>query len=301
MSLPLLPYKSRYCSAPDGLNLHLRDYGSSLDPGVPAVCLPGLTRTAADFGLLASALSAGLEGARRRVLAIDYRGRGLSEHDRNWQNYSLEIENQDLLAILAAMDIAAAIFVGTSRGGLHAMLLSATRPAVLRGVVLNDIGPVLEPRGMARIRGYVGKLPLPRSIPDAAGLLKDIMSGHFTGLSAADWELYAKMTFADDVGRISPRYDRNLAKTLENLDLEQPLPALWPQFDGLRGIPLLVVRGANSDLLSEGTFEEMARRHPGAETYVVEGQGHAPLLIDKETICRICGFAARIDSAARGI
>jgi pimeloyl-ACP methyl ester carboxylesterase len=298
MSPPQVSFESRFVSAPDGLRLHVREYGSRLDPGIPVVCLAGLTRNSADFGPLASALSAGPIGVKRRVLALDYRGRGLSEYDRNWQNYSLDIENKDVLAVLTAMEIEAAIFVGTSRGGLHTMLLSATRPAVLRGAILNDIGPVMEPRGMARIRGYVGKLPEPRSLADAIDLLKEIMSERFNGLSEAAWEAYARMTFTDAVGRISTQYDRNLMRPLETLDLEQPLPALWPQFDGMRGAPLLIIRGANSDLLSLDTLQEMVRRHKGAETHTVKGQGHAPLLIDEETITQILSFVARIDSAA---
>jgi pimeloyl-ACP methyl ester carboxylesterase len=300
MRLQQIPFESRFCAALDGLRLHVRDYGSPLDPGIPVVCLAGLTRNSADFGPLASALASGLNGAKRRVLALDYRGRGFSEYDRDWKNYSLDIENSDLLSVLTALEIDAAIFIGTSRGGLHTMLLSATRPTVIRGAVLNDIGPVLEPRGMARIRGYVGRLPVPRSIPDAADLLKEMMSERFNGLSEADWEVYAKITFADAVGRIKSRYDQNLMKTLEGLDLEQPLPTLWPQFDGLRGVPLLILRGANSDLFSAETLKEMTERHPGAEVHTVEGQGHAPLLLDQETVARICGFAAKIDGVARG-
>jgi len=196
------------------------------------------------------------------------------------------------------MEIEAAIFIGTSRGGLHTMLLSATRPAVIAGAVLNDIGPVLESRGMARIRGYVGRLPQPRSVPDAVDLLKETMSERFNGLSEADWETYARITFADAVGRIGQRYDRNLTKPLESLDLEQPLQTLWPQFDGLRAVPLLILRGANSDLLTVETLKEMVARHPGAEVHIVEGQGHAPLLLDAETIHRICAFVAANDRAA---
>jgi pimeloyl-ACP methyl ester carboxylesterase len=171
----------------------------------------------------------------------------------------------------------------------------------LLGAVLNDIGPVLEPRGMARIRGYVGKLPAPRSIPDAVDLLKEMMSERFNRLSEADWEAYAKITFTDAVGRIGPRYDQNLMKTLIDLDLEQPLPSMWPQFDGLAHVPLLILRGANSDLLSIATLNEMKTRHPGAQTYTVQGQGHAPLLLDQETITRICAFVGKIDPVPAGI
>ncbi|HEY8031036.1 MAG TPA: alpha/beta hydrolase [Methylocella sp.] len=299
MSILELPFESHFTSAPDGLRLHVREYGSRLDPGVPVVCLAGLTRNSADFGSLASALAAGLKGAKRRVLALDYRGRGLSDYDRNWKNYTLEIENADVLSVLVAMEIDAAIFIGTSRGGLHTMLLSATRPAVIRGAVLNDIGPVVESRGMARIRGYVGKLPEPRTLSDAVDLLKETMSERFNGLTEADWEAYARITFTDAVGRMGQRYDRDLMKPLESLDLEQPLPTLWPRFDGLRGIPLLIIRGANSDILSAATFQEMAARHKGTELLTVKGQGHAPLLLDEETINRICAFAAAADNAAR--
>ncbi|MGH6936267.1 MAG: alpha/beta fold hydrolase, partial [Methylocella sp.] len=112
-------------------------------------------------------------------------------------------------------------------------------------------------------------------------------------------EAYAKITFTDAVGRIGHRYDRNLMKALESLDLERPFPTLWPWFDGLRNVPLLIIRGANSDLLSAGTVQEMAARHPGAEVLIVEGQGHAPLLLDEETISRICGFVAAADCAPR--
>jgi pimeloyl-ACP methyl ester carboxylesterase len=298
LNLPRVAIESRFCSAPDGLKLHLREYGSLYDPGIPVVCLAGLTRNSVDFGPLAIAAASGLKGPKRRVLALDYRGRGLSDHDPNWKNYSVEVENMDVLSVLAAMEIEGAIFVGTSRGGLHTMQISATRPSVLRGAVLNDIGPVLEPRGVARIRSYVGKLPVPNSISDAVDLLKEMMSERFNGLSTTDWEKYARMTFANDVGRIEMRYDRNLMKPLEALDLEQPLPTLWPQFNGLRDIPLLIIRGANSDLLSVETLQEMLRRHPGAECHTVKGQGHAPLLIDEVTIDRICGFIARVDKVA---
>jgi pimeloyl-ACP methyl ester carboxylesterase len=299
MPLSELPYENRFFSASDGLRLHLRDYGSPLDPGLTVVCLPGLTRNAADFGPLASALASGLAGGRRRrVLALDYRGRGLSDYDRDWKNYSLPVENDDILSVLTAAGVERAIFVGTSRGGLHAMLLSATRPTAIAGVVLNDVGPVLEPRGLARIRSYVGKLPPPTSEADAIDLLKRLMSQQFNGLSESDWAAFAKISFADDKGRYGARYDPNLMKAIEVFDLEQPPPALWAQFDGLRNVPLMIIRGGNSDLFSPDTLAEMARRHPGCETYVVEGQGHAALLLDAASIEKIASFVARAEAGS---
>ncbi len=287
-------FQHRFILASDGLRLHFRDYGSALDPGLPVVCLPGLTRSAADFGPLAGALASGLAGQRRRVLALDYRGRGLSDYDPDWKNYSLPVENDDILSVLTATGIERATIIGTSRGGLHAMLLSATLPSVIAAVVLNDIGPVLEPQGLARIRSYVGKLPPPTSEADAIDLAKRLMSAQFTSLGEADWAAFARMTFADEKGNYALRYDQKLGKTIESFDLEQPPAPLWAQFDGLTGAPLLIIRGANSDLLSPQTMAEMARRHPGGETYVVEGQGHAPLLMDAPTMTRIAAFIASI-------
>jgi pimeloyl-ACP methyl ester carboxylesterase len=292
-------FDSRFYSAPDGLRLHVRDFGSPLDPGVPVVCLAGLSRNSTDFIPLASALAGGGAGQRRRVLALDYRGRGLSAYDPDWRNYRLDVEGADILTILAAAGIEAAIFVGTSRGGLHIMRLSGTRPSILHAAVLNDIGPVIEPRGMARIRSYIGKMPVPGTLPDAIDLVKRIMSEHFDGLTDGEWAAYAKATFTDDYGRFGPRYDQNLMKPLEAFDLEQPLPTCWPQFDGLRDIPLLVIRGANSDLFSPVTLDAMTARHKACESYIVEGQGHAPLLLDQRSIERICAFVASADKLPR--
>ena len=237
MSLSPVEPVSRFHAAPDGLKLHLLDY----DPGssaTPVVCLPGLARTAGDFDALARRLS-----KKRRVIAIDYRGRGQSEWDKDWRNYNVFVENADILAQLAAIGVSKANVVGTSRGGLHAMIMSATRPALLRAVILNDIGAVIEAKGMTRIRGYVGKLPQPASWPDAVALAKQIMSAQFPGLGEADWEAYARATFEEKDGRFATRYDTNLMRTLEGLDLKVALPTLWPQFEGLRNVPVLIKNG----------------------------------------------------------
>lgn len=284
------PVESRYVTAPDGLRLHVRDWTPQGGEATPVVCLPGLARTAADFEPLATRLANGAAGRPRRVLALDYRGRGLSDRDSDWRNYDLKIENADILACLDALGVEKAVFVGTSRGGLHIMTLAATRPAALRGAVLNDIGPVIEANGLARIRGYVGKLPNPSSLEDAIDLLKRTMGAQFPSLHEDDWHAYARLTFEEKDGRFTPRYDTKLMKTLEGLDLDAPLPTAWAQFEGLAGIPVLTLRGETSDLLSPQTLEEMQRRHPRFETHVIPGQGHAPLLLDQPTLERICAF-----------
>lgn len=290
-----LAVESHFISAPDGLKLHARTYGSALAPGTPVLCLPGLARTAADFDAVARKLASGGAARERRVVALDYRGRGLSDRDRDWNNYHLRVENADVLACMDALGVEHAILLGTSRGGLHTMLMAATRPGAIRAAILNDIGPVIEAQGLARIRGYVGKLPAPRSWSDAVDLAKRIMGAQFTALSEDDWLAYAKLTFEEKDGRFAPRYDPNLMKTLERIDLEEPLPTAWPQFEGLSGAPVLSLRGENSDLLTEGTVAEMAKRHPRFTAHTVPGQGHAPLLLDEPTIRVICDFVADCD------
>jgi pimeloyl-ACP methyl ester carboxylesterase len=280
---------SHFITAQDGLKLHVRAYGSSATSALPVVCLPGLTRTGADFHPLASALSDDAERPRY-VLALDYRGRGLSDYDSNPDNYSLPVELADVLSVLTALEVGKAVFVGTSRGGLLTMLLGPARPAALAGVVLNDIGPVLEPPGLARIKSYVGQLPQLNSFGEAAESLRQLFSPQFPALSAADWRELAQRMFRDQGGRIIPDYDPKLAHALRDVDIERPLPALWEQFDSLADVPLLIIRGENSDLLSAATVEAMRARRRQCEVLMVPDQGHAPLLADEETISRIGAF-----------
>ncbi len=291
MTDPSAGWTSRFLSAPDGLRLHLRDYGDRLSPRLPVVCLPGLTRPAGDFDALARVLVA--QG--RRVIAPDYRGRGLSEWDKDWRHYDVFVENADIQAQLIALEIDRAIFVGTSRGGLHVMALAALKPSLLHAAVLNDIGPVIENAGLVRIRSYVGRMPLPSSYADAVDLLKQLFGGQFTNVTEEDWETYARLTYVERDGRLAPGFDPAILKTLEALDLEAPLPVLWPQFDGLVNVPLLVLRGANSDLLSPATLDAIVARRPRCEAHVVEGQGHAPLILDAPTIARVARFVAEVD------
>ena len=294
MPAPLQGYQSHFLSAPDGLKLHVRDYNSAANRALPVVCLAGLSRNSVDFDVLATALANGSAGPPRRVVALDYRGRGLSEYDRDWRNYNVAVESADILAVLTALGIGEAAFVGTSRGGIHIMALAAQRPGLIKAAVLNDIGPVLEARGLARIRGYIGKLPMPGSWPDAVDLLKRINNAQFSGLSEADWEIFARTTFQETGGKFSGSYDPKLMNTLKNIDLEAALPTMWPQFAGLNHAPMLVLRGENSDLLSNATVHEMQERHPDCQAFVVTGQGHAPLLVDAPSLERIARFIATL-------
>jgi pimeloyl-ACP methyl ester carboxylesterase len=289
-------YTSRFITAQDGLKLHARDYGPRIDQVCPLVCLPGLARTSADFHALAGALAAHPDGARR-VLALDFRGRGRSQYDRKPANYNLAVELSDLLAVLTALDVGTAVLVGTSRGGILTMLLAAARPGAIAGAVLNDIGPVLEPRGLVRIKSYVGKLPQPKTFDEAADILRRLFNAQFPRLSAEEWLGFARRTFIEQDGRIVPDYDPALSTILQSVDLERPLPAMWREFDALTRVPVLAIRGANSDLLSAETLAAMRKRSPRVEAAEVPDQGHAPFLADSETIERIAMFAVACERA----
>jgi pimeloyl-ACP methyl ester carboxylesterase len=281
---------SVFVTAPDGLKLHVRCHGPRLAPNLPVVCLPGLTRTTADFEELAVALASSPE-TPRRVLSIDYRGRGLSDYDRDPRNYTLLTELADLRAVLTALDVAPAVFVGTSRGGLLTMLLAAAQPMAIAGAVLNDIGPVIEPTGLARIKSYVGKLPPLKSFEEGAQIFRRLFSQHFTRFTDQDWLAYSRRSFKVVQHRLVPTYDVGLAKTMEGIDFNRPLPPMWAQFDALARVRLMVLRGENSDLLSENTVTAMRTRRSAMETVDVPGQGHAPVL-SGEFIGRIADFVA---------
>ena len=285
-----------YFSARDGLRLHARHYPARGSRGFnrrPVLCLPGLTRNGRDFHDLAVALSSSSFEARD-VYTFDYRGRGLSQFDPDWRNYAVPIEMLDVLDVITVAGLESVAVIGTSRGGLIAHLLAAARPAVMGALVLNDIGPVVERAGLARISAYVGRVPLPGSWADAAKLVRDLNKRAFPAVSDQDWETIARQWYNEVKGRPAPGYDSKLANSLSVLD--GPMPTLWPQFEALRKIPLLVLRGENSDILSKETVDEMRRRHSQFSALTVPQQGHAPLLKDAPTITAIHRFLEAVDA-----
>jgi pimeloyl-ACP methyl ester carboxylesterase len=285
--------RSLFVTAQDGLRLHVRAYSAGASRALPVVCLPGLARTAADFESLAATLS-----SDRQVLAVDYRGRGKSDYDHNPTNYNLQVELADLLAVLTAIGIGRAVFIGTSRGGMLTMLLAVVRPTAIAGCVLNDIGPVIELSGLMRIKSYVGKLPQPASFREAADVLQRRFGSHFPKWGDADWLAFARRTFKEANGRILADYDIKLATILDGITPERPLQPLWKEFDALARLPVMVVRGANSDILSAATVEAMRARRRSLDVVEVVDEGHTPRLTDPQTAGRIAAFLASCDDAA---
>ena len=288
---------SVFVSAQDGLRLHVREYGTRGAPGLAVVCLPGITRTVADFAELAPALAAA--PTRRRVIAIDSRGRGRSEYDSNPENYNFVVELGDIVSVLTALAIGPAVFLGSSRGGVLTMLLGAAHPTAIAGVVLHDIGPVVEPKGLARIKSYLGKLPQPHSFEEGADILRRVMSTQFPNLTAEQWLAAARRAWQMKDGALVPTYDVRLARTLASVDIERPIPPLWNQFDTLAGVPMLVIRGGNSDILSSETVAAMRARREQMEVIEVADQGHAPLLEGESLVRGIIRFVEDCEIASR--
>jgi pimeloyl-ACP methyl ester carboxylesterase len=282
-----------FYSSSDDLRLFARDYGDPLSPWLPVVCLPGLTRTARDFHDLAVHLSTHRHRPRR-VVAFDYRGRGRSAWDKNPDRYNPVTEMSDVFDGMTALGIARAAIVGTSRGGIIGMLMAVGRPAIVAGLILNDIGPAIEARGLARIKTYVGGTPTPDDWNDAARIQRRLHGGQFTAWGEADWDHFARLTYAEKNGQPQRDYDPALAATFAGVEFDQPVPTLWDEFAALKAIPVLVLRGANSDLLSPETVAAMSA-HPNVETLVIPDEGHPPLLRNGHLLARISAFITTLE------
>lgn len=291
------PFQDIFTTSADGLRLRARTIGPADGIALPVLCLPGLTRTAEDFDIVARALADDSQNPRR-VVAIDYRGRGRSDFDPNPANYSVPNETTDVLALANAAGITRAILLGTSRGGLISMVIAATRPELPAGIILNDIGPELDITGLMKIKGYLVPRVTPQTWSEAVAGLQRLFGSVFPALTEADWMAWAHRAFRQDAdGRLVRTYDPGLAHTFDSISPETPPPPLWELFDQMAKVPLLSIRGELSDLLARECVAEMKRRRPDMETCDVPLQGHAPLLADATTIERIKDFCRRCDGA----
>lgn len=257
----------------DGTGLHFDDEGPR--GGKVILCLAGLTRTGLDFDYVAPHLG------DVRMIRMDYRGRGRSDR-ADPATYTVAAEAADALALLDHLGIARAAVLGTSRGGLIAMLLAATAKDRLTGVCLNDIGPVIEPEGLAAIRDFIGLPPAQNTIEEAAMARSRFMTG-FAGVPMDRWRAEAAKHYREGPGGLSITYDPRLRDAFLAA-FDAPPPDLWPVFDAMDGLPLALIRGANSDLLSAATAAEMRRRRPDMLHADVPGRGHVPFLDEPEAV-----------------
>ena len=268
----------------DGLSLAYTDEGE----GLPVLCLPGLTRNGADFDELAAALK-----GRYRLIRLTLRGRGASDRDPDPTNYNVGIEARDVVEFLDHLGLKRVMIVGTSRGGLIAMVLAATAKDRLAGVLLNDVGPELAPEGLANILSYLGIEPKAKSYEEAVEALKKRMGARFPGLTDAKWTSLARRWFDEGPEGLVLNYDARIRDNIEAI-AGQAAPDMWPLFDALDGVPLAVVRGMNSDLLTAETVEKMWERRRDLIVGEVPDRGHVPFLDEPEALAALASLVARV-------
>ncbi|MEL6102191.1 MAG: alpha/beta hydrolase [Pseudomonadota bacterium] len=259
----------------DGLSLHFEDDGG----GLPLLCLAGLARNSRDFEPLMENFA-----NRVRIIRIDARGRGDSDYDPDYQNYNVIREGSDAIALLDHLGLEQAAVLGTSRGGLIAMTLAIGHAKRLLGVMLNDVGPVIETAGLAYIMDYIGKGPADRDYDSAAERLERVMPPVFTGVSRAEWRRYAERLWVEKPGGLDNRYDAALRRAVLEQSASGAAPDLWPMFNAVAKLPHGLIRGANSNILSAKTAAEMQSEAPGMVYAEVPGRGHVPFLNEPEAI-----------------
>ena len=293
-------YREQRFTSAEGLELYCRVYERQSPPGPPAaggksapkaatvLCLPGLTRNSRDFEALAPHLA-----ARYRVVCPDLRGRGLSARDPQWMNYHPGTYIADLQRLLQALDLERVAIIGTSLGGLLGMMLAATSPERVAGLVLNDIGPEVDPKGIERIKSYTGMLPPVRTWDDAVKQLRAVYGNAWPGLSDESWSVLARRSYRADASG-APVLDCD-PRVGDALRAATAAPGtLWPLFARLHATPMLVIHGALSDILSTSTLERMQREKPDVERVTVGNRGHVPLLDEPEALFGIDRFLARL-------
>jgi len=270
---------SRFTTS-DGLSLYFEEAGA----GLPLLCLPGLTRTTRDFQYVAPHLPP------CHMIRLDYRGRGQSDRDPNWANYSLPIEIRDVMELMDHLSLASVAILGTSRGGLNAMGLAATAPDRLMGAALNDVGPELDPDGLAGIMAYLGRRPGARTLDEAAAALPHVLNG-FANVPHARWQQEARTHFTQTDAGLDITYDPALRDAVE---AGGAVPDLWPLFDALAGKPLCLIRGAGSDLLSATTAQKMQDRRPDMILAEVPDRGHVPFLDEPRALAALAAWMEKM-------
>lgn len=271
---------AHYYKSTDGLNLFFRDFGSQND-GTPVICLPGLTRNSRDFTDLANYLS-----NRRRVLTVDFRGRGFSDHDPVWQNYHPRTYVADVWTLLDSLSIPKIIVVGTSLGGLCAMVMSAQQSERVTGVVMNDVGPEINPAGLERIQEYTGRMKPVATWEEAALQAREIYGHGLQDLTNADWDKMVRRGYRENAeGVPQPDMDANIGRAVREIGAQKGDP--WALFDTLRDTPVTLLWGVLSDILTNNIIDEMKARKPDLKVVPIPNRGHVPLLDEPECLAAI--------------
>ncbi|MFC4216122.1 alpha/beta fold hydrolase [Pseudophaeobacter arcticus] len=254
----------------DGLSLFYEETGTPT--GTPLICLAGLTRDSRDFRYFAP------HAQQYRLITLDARGRGQSDPDPDFQNYNVPREARDVLELMDHLSLPKAALLGTSRGGMVAMMLAASAKSRLMAVILNDVGPVIPEDGIARIMMYVGRRPAAKTHAQAAETLAALMAPAFGDVPARRWREEVETFYDATDGGLQLRYDPRIRDALLTQAEAGPLPDLWPLFIALDGLPCGIIRGANSDVLSHETYLEMQRRLPQIQAVELANRGHVPFL-----------------------
>jgi pimeloyl-ACP methyl ester carboxylesterase len=281
-------YENCYWSSEDGLRLHYRDYAGSADRP-PIICLPGLTRNARDYAALAERLA-----GEWRVIAVDFRGRGESAYAKDPMSYVPLTYVQDVATLIAELGLDRYIACGTSLGGIVAMLLAGASPGRVVGALLNDVGPELDPAGLGRIRGYVGKASSWPTWMHAARAVAENNADVYPHWTITDWLAMAKRIYRlNSSGRIVLDYDMKIAEPFR-VPGNEAGPDMWRAFEAFRKVPTLIVRGARSDVLAPATAARMLAALDDAELVTVPDVGHTPTLDEPEAVAGTDRLLARV-------
>lgn len=284
---PTARFTDEYFTNGDGLRQHYRDYNTA-GPDAPVVlCMPGLTRNARDFEEIAAHMA-----DRCRVIAVEQRGRGLSDWDPDPARYLPITYVGDMLTLIDTLGLKDVIAFGTSLGGLMTMILQALKPGVWRAAIINDIGPEIDKNGIERIKSFVGKTTAPASWEEAVATTRRLGTPMFPNFTDAQWVAMAHKLYADVDGKPVIQYDPDISKNFEGQP-DQAAPDLWPVFTAMKSLPMLVLRGELSDILSAATLEKMASGHPDLTAVTIPGVGHAPMLWEQESYDAVDAFLAR--------
>jgi pimeloyl-ACP methyl ester carboxylesterase len=278
-------------SSGGNLRLHAEVQGPENAP-LTVLCLHGLTRNIADFAFLAAHLS-----GRYRVVTADQRGRGQSQWDPQTANYRPGTYVADMFALLDHLAIDRMAVIGTSMGGIMAMIMGATQPARLQGIVLNDIGPEVPVAGLRRLRGALNDRTPATTWAEAALQAKRLNEHAFPDYGEADWDAFARRTYVEDLsGRPVAAFDPAILEGLNATDLSAVPADLWPQWQRLKSIPILAIRGALSDIISAEILASMAAQHPSLQAVTIANRGHAPMLDEPAAVAAIDEFLQRLET-----